>query len=159
MKLNSRTSIPAFTLGELVIAMLITSLLVSLSYGAYLKFTQLMQSEGDEADRMQELRLLERELFRMTQSCYEIILEGDQLYFNYPETYSSLEFSDTTMTIVFEDETERIVPIVGWSVRYLTEKSEHIKSFQISCKAGIQPYTLVFRKSYSNLFLYSLKAR
>jgi hypothetical protein len=131
----------------------------------------------DHSDQMHEMRLLERELFQQSQSCLTITLEGDQLYFNYLEEYRVLQFSDSIMLIEnqgeypgdyasdyavdyageYYGESLREIPIEGWSVDYLNDKSDHIKSFQIRYKVDLQIYTLTFKKSYPRLFLYSMQ--
>ncbi|MCD4711423.1 MAG: hypothetical protein K8R52_11310 [Bacteroidales bacterium] len=169
MALNYKTVYPAFTLWELMIAMLITSLIVALSYGIYWKFTEVLNQEVEQAELMHELRLLERDLYRLTQSCKSIIREGDQLVFKLSGSYSYLEFSDSTLTIVNDEiftdreypseysaEYTREIPIEGWTSEYLDGQSEHVSSFQIKCRADLQMYTLTFNKIYPNLFLYSM---
>jgi len=162
--LISKTSYRAFTLWDLMIAMLITSLIVSLSYGVYWKFTRVLNEDIDLSDQMQKMRLLERELFQLTQSCLTITQEGDQLFFNNFEEYSYLQFSDSTMMLEnldylsdFTDESYREFPIEEWSAEYLNDESDHIKSFQIRYKVDLQIYTLTFKKSYTRLFLYSMQ--
>lgn len=99
MKSFSRYNVPASTLWELMIAMLITSLIVALSYGAYWKFTSILHKESAEAEDMHRLRLLERELFQLTQECEQITMEDDALIFDFPQLETHLKFSDSTMIL------------------------------------------------------------
>jgi hypothetical protein len=111
------------------------------------------------------MRLLERELFLLSQSCKTIMMEGDQLVFNNFDEYSALQFTDSTMLIENQDEypgkyygeSLREVLIEGWSVEYLNDISDHIKSFQILYEVDLQIYTLTFKKTYPRLFLYSMQ--
>lgn len=169
MKLVCRSTVPAFTLWELMIAMLITSLIVALSYGAYWKFSSALQQESDQAEQLHDLRLLERDLFRLSQECTAITREGDVLVFNFPEKLCYLEFSDSTLVLVTEGsgegyefaldnrpEEEKVYPIDAWNASYLNKHTKHIDRFRIRYQAGRQVYPLSFRKTYSNSFLYSL---
>ncbi len=148
---------PAFTLWELMIAMLIASLIVSLSYSVYWKFTQILTHESEQAELMHELRMLERDLYQLTESCTAITQMGDQLIFDHPESNRSLEFSDSILTIDYSDESTKEFPIAGWSTEFLNDQTEHISHFQIRCKASFQTYILTFHKVYPLLFLYSMK--
>jgi competence protein ComGF len=169
MKSYYKSSLPAFTLLEIMIAMLITSLIISFSYSVYMKFAHILYQESEQEDLMLEMRLLEREIFRITQSCTTITREEDQLYFNFLNGYSCLEFSDTTMTILnneayhekeyLTDESgvsTKAFPIEGWSAEYLNNRTQHIDRFQIRCRVRFETYTLTFNKIYPKQFLYSL---
>ena len=157
MALHYKSKTLAFTLWELMIAMLITSLIVSLSYGVYRKSTKVLDQDIKHSEFMHEIRMLERDLYRLTLSSITVTQEGEDLYFNFIDGYSFLEFSDSTMTI-FMDELSigREFPIEGWSAEYLNDRSEHIRSFKINCKVNLQRYTFSFTKIYPKLFLYSM---
>ena len=103
MPLNYKSKYAAFTLWEMLIAMLITSLIVSLSYGAYWKFNDSLNKDVDQSDRLQEITLLERDLYRITQSSRSIEREGDLLIFDLPVGSAYLEFSDSTLTLENEE--------------------------------------------------------
>jgi len=169
MKSYYKSSFPAFTLLELMITMLITSLIVTFSYGVYMKFAGLLNQETETEDLRQEMRLLELEIFRITQSCTTITREGDQLFFNFSNGYCCLDFSDTTMTILNNEtaldedytsdepgESTRDFPIEGWSAEYLNNRTQHIERFQIMFRIHLETYTLTFHKIYPKQFLYSL---
>jgi Tfp pilus assembly protein PilE len=169
MKSSCRTNIPAFTLWELMIAMLITSLIVALSYRAYWRFTMILKQESIQTEQLHRLRLLERDLYKLTQECNTITREGDVLLFNFPDESCYLEFSDSTMTLVKEginnepefnwdnQQTEdKGIPIEAWSSGYLNQHTDHIDRFQIRYRAGLQVYNLSFKKTYTNLFLYTM---
>lgn len=155
--MNFKPTYPAFTLWELMIAMLITTLIVSLSYGVYWKFTQLLDQDMKHSELMQDLRLLEREIYRLTQSSQTITQEGDQLVFEFVNGYSILEFTDSTLIIEYPNELIKEFPIEKWTSEYLNDQTEHIRSFQISCRVNLQIYTLTFKKSYPQSFLYSMQ--
>jgi len=170
MKSCYKSNVPAFTLWELMIAMLITSLIVALSYGAYWKFTMILKQESAHAELMHGIRLLERELYQLTQGCNTITREGEVLVFEFPDNIYYLEFSDSTMLLVQEGNSDdckftlnnqysenQEFPVEAWTSGYLNQHSEHIDRFQIKCRADQQVYNLSFKKTYTNRFLYSLK--
>jgi len=146
----------AFTLWELMIAMLITSLLVALSYGVYWRFTSVLNEEATQSEHMHQLRILERDLYRLTQICTDITREGDELVFSFPDEYTYLIFGDSTLIIEYPDETQKEIGIENWSASYLTKDSDYINHFQVRCMVGSGIFTLDFKKAYPQLFLYSL---
>lgn len=147
----------AFTLWEVMIAMVITSLIVTLSYGAYGRFAKLLKEDQENLDDMHEMVFLERDLFRLTNSCESIEMIDDILYFNKKDTYSFIEFMDSTM-ILTEDNwgKEREYQIADWSVKYLDDHSDYIKSFQIRYDFNHHHYNFCLKKIYTRSVLYSM---
>ncbi len=158
--MNSKHTYKAFTLWEVMIAMVITSLIVTLSYGAYHRFTNLLTKDQESMNDLHEMMFLERDLYQLTDSCLSIEMVDDMLFFNLKDTYSFIEFSDSTMNISADSwKEEREYPIDEWSVKYMDDKSDYIKSFQISCVINHLTYDLTFGKTYPRSFLYSMNSK
>lgn len=148
----------AFTLWEVIIAMIITSTIVTLSYGSYRLIADLLYDDGKILEEMHESLYLERDLLLMVESCQSMELLGNVIWFNGLSEDISLEFLDSTMLIygINPDEDQEI-RMLSWSVEHLNENSDFLKSFHLDCSMGRQVYHLSFMKHYPKLFQFNLK--
>lgn len=140
-----------------MIALLITSLIVTMSYSTYRTFTDVLKVDQEQLEGLFEMMILERDLYRMADSCMTIELMDDVLYFNHQDCYSYMEFEDSTLTWDEEDSgDEKIYRVAEWSVEYLDEQSDYIKSLQLAIVHGKLTYRFSLKKVYPRNLLYSM---
>lgn len=155
MLFNHKISCKAFTLWEVLITLILTSLLVSLSYGTYHTFSVILQKDADESEALYDMLYLEKEIKAWTENCKWIELEDDYLVFEYGEWDQVLEFSDSVLILYNEKlDQEKQFPQYAWSVDFLNEQGLFVKSFQIHSVYGNQDFHFTFQKNYNKLFLY-----
>ena len=136
--------------------MVLTSLIVTFSYGSYRKFVMVIQKDQKALTNLNDMLLLERELFRLVESSESMELEGSTLYFNFPESYSFIEFSDSSFIInVDNQKEEREFPLIKWSASYLNENTQFVGSFEILCHYEGKSYSFSLKKTYPKTFVYS----
>jgi type II secretory pathway component PulJ len=155
MILDSRKSYPAFTLWEVIIAMLITSVVVTLSYGAYRQFTGMLEQDSRQMDELLLLSNLEKEIHWLVSASERMEVFDDEIFLFGDQGEASLVFEDGIMDVFLDGESVSQVTVQDWSVEYLDDHSDLIRSFRIICNMGSGSLTLSFRKTYMKKFLYS----
>lgn len=150
-----RKTIPAFTLWEVIIAMIITTILVTLSYGAYRQFTGMIEQDNRNMEEILHLSELEKDLQWLVSSAEKMEIFGDEIVLDGAHVEASLLFSDGLMEVYHDGELVTQLAVQDWSVEFLDDHSELIHSFSIICSAGQASYTLLFTKTYSRKYLYS----
>lgn len=148
----------AFTLWETIIAIIITSTIVSLSYGSYRLISDMLFADEKNLDEMHESLLLERELMVLLESCQSMELLGDVIWFNGLPEEISLEFLDSTMLIYgLRPDEELEIGMLSWSVEHLNEDSDFLRSFHLDYRMERQAYHLSFIKHYPKRFQLGLQ--
>ena len=136
--------------------MVLTSLIVTFSYGAYQKIVAVIEKDQQALTNLNDMLILEREIFRLVESSESLELEGSTLYFNFPESYSFMEFTDSSFIInVDNQKEEREFPLIEWSAGYLNENTQVISSFVILCQYKGKSYSFSLKKTYPKTFLHS----
>lgn len=157
MELNFKNRYKAFTLWEMMIALLITSLIVTLSYGTYRTFTDVLKDDEEMLDGLYEMMILDRDLYRLADSCVSMVLMEDVLYFNHRDSYSYIEFGDSILIWGEGDGVdERIYQLTDWSVEFLDEQSNYIKAVQLNIVYGKLTCNFSLKKIYPRTMLYSM---
>lgn len=139
----------------MMIAILITSLIVSLSYGSYRRFTDVLKDDSERLKGLNEMMMLERDLFRLVDSSLSIEIEEDILYFNQMDSYSMMEFGDSLMALITDEEVKITHKLADWSVTYLSDQSQYVKGIRLRIIYKHFPYDIQLMKVYSRSFLYS----
>jgi hypothetical protein len=153
---------PAFTLWETLVGIVITSLIVTFSYGAYRILARLPDSDRNEMEDLHEMMLVERELFRSVQSCRSMELIDNTIYFNQSGHLTGMVFLDNSMVLIKDtgdpgDDME--YPVNEWTVSYLAEDSDYISFFAFNYVLERNAFRLSFSKSYPRGFLYSIMVK
>ena len=73
MILNFKKTYNEYTLLEMMISLLITSLFVTMYYGDYRTFTGVLKKDQHMLNELSDIMLLERDLHRLTDSCMSIM--------------------------------------------------------------------------------------
>lgn len=155
MKSGLKSTYRAFTLWEVLITLILTSILVSLSYGTYHTFSHILQRDSEQANGRYEMLELERNLHRWTTNCESIYMEDECLVFESGEHEKLLEFSDSLVTLFHDGESEELSYILrAWEIDFLDAQSSLVTSFRIRCSNRDQDYRFSLRKQYDKLFLY-----
>lgn len=146
----------AFTLWEVLISIVITSLIVTLSYGSYMMFTRTLSEDQQRLNDLNEMVFLERELYKMMESSETVEANGNVLCFKFPGSLSFIEFADSTF-MISSDETdlEHEYPLSSWSITYLSDETDYVTCIEIGCEYKGIDYTFSLKKKYSKKFLYS----
>jgi len=155
MILDSRKSHPAFTLWEMLIAMLITSVVITLSYGAYRQFTGMIEQDNNRMEEILYLLNLEKEIQWLVSSAERMEVFDDEILLNGDQGEATLLFSDGLLDIFHDGKSVDQIAVQDWAVEYLDDHSDLIRSFRIICNAGNGSFTLTFRKTYMKNDLYS----
>lgn len=149
----------AFTLWELIVVMVITTTIVSLSYGSYRGFTNILQADEHSMQELNKALNLERILGEMVECSKAMELTGNVIWFDGFSDGSALEFLDSTLVVYGESEEDDLsFGLVDWEVDYLDGHSDYISSFSIDIKMEKHDYRLVFRKHYSKRFLLGMSS-
>ncbi len=136
--------------------MVLTSLIIAFSYGAYQKMVVVIGKDQQALSKLNDMVFLERELFRLVESSESMELEGNTIYFNFPELYSFLEFSDSSFIVYLDNQREeKEFPLMDWSADYLNESTQFIRSLEILCQYEGKSYSFSLKKIYPKTFLYS----
>lgn len=154
--MSYRKKYQAFTIWEVLIAIVLTSLIVTFSYGSYRTFVVLIQKDQKALTNLNDMVILERELFRLVESSESMELEGRILYFNFPESYSFIEFADSLFIVSIDKmNEEREYDLIEWSAGYLNENTLFVGSFEILCQYEGESYSFSLKKTYPKTFVYS----
>jgi len=154
-ELKFRNSYKAFTLWEMIVVMVVISILVTLSYGAYNKFTLMLENDQQTTNDLIEMIWLEKEIHRIIESSLSAELINAVVYFNLQAGEMSLAFLDSLMIVDLWDTEPLEVHVDEWSVGYLDNSSDYIKSISIDCRLDKENYRMSFGKTYPKAFLYT----
>lgn len=151
-------SYKAFTLWEAIIVMIITSTIVTLSYGSYREFSNLLLADEKSMVELNEAVFLEREILEMVETCKSVELLGDAIFFNGIQEGAGLEILDSTLVIYgMRGNEEREILMLDWNAEYLDEQSDFISSFCFDLRFDKQTYHLSFVKHYSKSFFLGMR--
>ncbi len=151
-------SYKAFTLWEAIIVMIITSTIVTLSYGSYREFSNLLRADEKSMVELNEAVFLEREILEMLETCKSVEHLGDVIFFNGIQEGSSLEILDSALVIYgMRGNEEREIWMLDWNAEYLDEQSDFVSSFWFDLRLDEQTYHLSFVKHYSKSFFLGMR--
>ena len=146
----------AFTLWEVLISIVVTSLIVTFSYSSYMMFTRILSEDQQRLNDLTEMVFLERELYKMMESSETVEANSNVLFFEFPDSLSFIEFTDSTF-VISSDKTdlEHEYPLSGWSITFLNNETDHVSYIEIGCNYKGMDYTFALKKKYPKKFLYS----
>ena len=94
-----RLNISAFTLWELLVAMIITGLIIDLGYVVYLKAEKKIGTDQQEKIKLFDIIMFEKSLREVVESSEYILREGPELLFIDDQNESILEYRDSLMIL------------------------------------------------------------
>lgn len=153
--MNCKTKYRAFTIFEVMTAIVTTSLIAAFSYGAYHMIIKDLDKDSKEQNCLNEMIILEKTLTQLVATCEAVELSDNILFFNYTGHYEYAEIGDTIVILSKGiSHKHKTLSLSEWSVEYLDKTSDYVSSFEISLIADDQIFSFSFRKIYPKLFLY-----
>ena len=145
----------AFTLWELLVAMIITGVIIDLGYIVYLKAEKNLLRDQKEKINLFDAILFEKSLREAAESADYIFQEGGQLVLFKDDNETTLEFIDSLMTI--RNDFTGISD--SMKVTYLKTSCvdsipDLVSTIQYGIALHFDTINIVIRKVYSNKSLY-----
>jgi len=142
----------------MIISLVITSILVTLSYGIYLKSSRLIQDDEAILTQLSDIISLEKDLLKLTEDSQNIRISENTIFFESKNNFASLAFTDSTLGLQENEGPDKTFNCSSWDVTYLNDQSNYIKSLEIVIPVSGFPNALHFNKSYSKSFLYNISS-
>lgn len=151
MKLINK-HIPAFTLWEVIFTLVITTMIVSLSYGGYHRMTNMIENDVSQSDTLYSILQLERELTSLVERSISMDLVDDEIILR--GTDNSLVFFEEYLELWEDDILTRTFTLEDWMPEYLDDSTDLISRLDLTLPGGRQLFTIVLHKSYPVKLLY-----
>jgi type II secretory pathway component PulJ len=144
--------IAAFTIWEALVAMIITSVIVAMSYKVYLLASKAIYTDHKKLSDLEEMIRFEKIIDQEVISSDFILLDGDKIHFE--SHFPWLMESTDSVIMVFDGNEELIYKyaLEEISVGYLDSISDIINSLDIRINHNGIKYQMSFKKTYSNAF-------
>lgn len=149
----------AFTLWDMLTAIVLTSLLISIVY-MLLRKTQLMTSvDEDFHSQLEEVLMLEKKIYYAFINSGYILMDQDIMYFDYVDDHPLLELEDTICYYFpSENALPQAFPIESFKVSFVHPDQPVVNGLELIVKSKrSHSYSLVFSKYYNKKELYKME--
>ena len=151
--------ISAFTIWDMLTAMIISSLLISTAYMFLLKVHTTTAVDEKIHKQLEELILFEKQIYNDFRDSDQIFMEQNIICFDFGGDFTFLELNDT-LCIYFPTENgiPEVIPLESYNILLMPHGYDLIKGLEIMVTSdNNHSYPLMFTKVYDKKKLYHLE--